>query len=94
MPARSDEPIQERREVNLVGDHDAIVEMKFRAAGLAEIVEDHEKRLRTLENERVRKLEDQQSEWKGALKTWAIVILLSQVALQMIQMYITAKGHG
>lgn len=84
VPPNTEESFKEQRSVNLVHDHDALVEMKFRVAGLAEINEDHEVRLRALENERVRKLEDQQNEWKGALKTWGIIWLVFQVALNFL----------
>lgn len=85
-PPEREEGLKDRREVNIVGDHDAITELKFKAAELAEIGKDHEGRLRELENKRVRHLEDQQNEWRGALKNWGIWILLFQVCLNLLQM--------
>ena len=85
MVPNSEELLKEKREVNLINDHDSLLEMKFKSATLADIVTDHENRIRTLENDRVRKLEDQQNEWKGGLKTWAIIILVIQLMLNVLQ---------
>lgn len=82
------ESLNDNRKVNIIHDHDSLVEMKFKVAALADIDDDHESRIRDLENRRVRTLENQQHEWKGALKTWGIVLLLAELILTIISMKI------
>lgn len=72
----SEDEIVERRRINLFEDHDILMNLKFQSGNLADIDIDHEKRIRIIEG--------QQYEWKGALKTWGIIIILIQLGISII----------
>ena len=82
---------KDRRIIDLVADHDRLVELNFRVSGVADVSNDHEERIRGLENTRVRKLEDQQNEWKGALKSWGIILLIVELLLNFLQFYMMRR---
>lgn len=82
---------KDRRIIDLVADHDRLVELNFRVSGVADVSNDHEERIRELESTRVRKLEDQQNEWKGALKSWGILLLIVELLLNFLQFYMVHK---
>lgn len=87
-PPPEDRPAQpDRRQIDLIKDHDDLVEVKFKMASLSEVKVDHEERLRDLELTRIPKIEGQQNEWKGALKTWGIFLLLVELFLNILIYY-------
>lgn len=81
----------DRRKSDFLADHDTLVELKLKTSEIAGIMNDHEMRVRHLESVRVRRLEDQQNEWKGALKTWAIIILIVEIAMNLITYFMGAR---
>ena len=64
--------IEEKRLVNLVADHDKVIELIIQHSNLAEINADHELRLRSTEKQII----EWHGELKGYVKVFGVVIFL------------------